>query len=87
MEESRSNAASFTSIAKQAALIFRKDVGLERAGDLGLRRWSNVGAFIRRVLLGDRVALLLAVDIPISADGPFRRLGDFFYNSHFANVL
>ena len=52
-------------------------MSLERADELGVRRWSNVGDFFRRVLLGDRVALFLAVDIPVSAEGPFRRMGGF----------
>ena len=59
----------------------------DRVSDLGLQRWNNVGAFFRRALLGDRVALFLAADIRSSSEGPFRRLGDFFYNSNFANAL
>ena len=76
-----------TGILKQTAQIFREDVSSDRVEELGLRRWAKVGTFFRRVLLGNRVALFLAVDIPSSAEGPFRRAGDFFYNWHLANAL
>ena len=50
-------------------------MSLDRVDELGLRRWGDVGASIRRVLLGERAALFLSVKIPSIAECPFRRSG------------
>ena len=74
-------------ILADVAEVFQTAVSPDRVSELGLSRWNNVGPFSRRVLFSDRAAFLLACELPGHPEGPFRRVGNTYYNAGFANAL